>query len=165
MQDTGGRILDAGFWRQDSGCGILDAGYGIRDAWRLRQEERISGSYRELEVYQLAHELGVLAHRLSLQLPKHELFETGSQLRRAAKSVSVNIVEGYGRRRYKAEFVRFLIYAQASCDETAEWLAYTKDCYKDFSVETESLIEQVGVVGRKLNRFISAVEANHQSPK
>ena len=65
-------------------------------------------SYRDLEVYQLAHAAGVRIHEFSLKLPKYELYETGSQLRRAAKSVSANIVEGYGRRRHKAEFIRFL---------------------------------------------------------
>ena len=75
--------------------------------------------YKSLEVYRLAHELGTRIHEFSLRLPKYELYETGSQLRRASKSISANIVEGYGRRRYKAEFIRFLVFSQASCDETA----------------------------------------------
>jgi len=41
-------------------------------------------------------------------LPKFEMYEEGSQIRRSAKSVAANIVEGYGRRRYKQEFIRFL---------------------------------------------------------
>jgi four helix bundle protein len=28
------------------------------------------------------------------------------------------IAEGYGRRKYKNDFIRFIVYAQASCDET-----------------------------------------------
>ena len=79
---------------------------------------------RELKIYRYAHELGVAAHHLSLRLPKYELYETGSQLRRAAKAVSANMVEGYGRRRYKADFIRFLIYAKSSLDETEEHLQY-----------------------------------------
>ena len=55
--------------------------------------------YKQLDIYQLAHKLGVESHKLALKLPKHELYETGSQLRRASKSISANIVEGYGRRR------------------------------------------------------------------
>lgn len=80
-------------------------------------------SYRSLQVYQRAHAFGVECHRLSLQLPKYELFESGSQLRRAAKSVSANIVEGYGRKEYSADFHRFLVIALASNDEVREWLA------------------------------------------
>jgi len=79
-------------------------------------------SYKDLEIYQLGHRLAVEVHRVSLALPKFELYEQGCQLRRAAKSVPANIVEGFGRRRYKGEFIRFLTYAHASCSETIEHL-------------------------------------------
>jgi four helix bundle protein len=59
--------------------------------------------YRDLKVYQEAHRLGVEIHRFSLKLSKFELYETGSQIRLASKSISANIVEGYGRRRYQAD--------------------------------------------------------------
>jgi four helix bundle protein len=49
-----------------------------------------------------------------------EMHEEGSQIRRAIKSVKSNIVEGYGRRRYKQEFIRFVDYALASCNENAD---------------------------------------------
>jgi four helix bundle protein len=71
-------------------------------------------TYRELEIYQLAHTLGVDTHHFSLCLPRFELYETGSQLRRCSKSVSANIVEGFCRRRYKADFTRYLVFAHAS---------------------------------------------------
>ena len=76
-----------------------------------------AASYRDLEVYQLAHRLGIELHRLAIALPKYELYESGSQLRRAAKSISANIVEGYGRRRYKADDIRFLVYTIQSTSE------------------------------------------------
>ena len=76
--------------------------------------------YKDLEVYQKAHALGVKIHHFSLGLPKIEQFEIGSQLRRSSKSMSANIVEGFGRKRYKAEFVRFLVFAHSSCNETIE---------------------------------------------
>jgi len=58
-------------------------------------------------------------HKMTLtKLPTFELYEEGSQIRRSIKSVKSNIVEGYGRRRYKQEYIRFLTFAQASCDET-----------------------------------------------
>ena len=45
---------------------------------------------------------------MSLDLPKFEMFEEGSQIRRSSKSVRSNIVEGYGKRHYKNDFIRFL---------------------------------------------------------
>ena len=77
-------------------------------------------TYNDLEIYQLSHNLAIEIHKLSLSLPKFELYEEGSQLRRAAKAIPVNIVEGFGRRRYKNDFIRFLTFALASCDETKE---------------------------------------------
>jgi len=119
-------------------------------------------SYKDLEVYRLAHDLGVELHKFSFLLPKYELYETGSQMRRSSKSISADIVEGYGRRRYKAEFIRFLIFAQASCDETTEWLEYIHDCYKDLKEEADQLLSMTDELGKKINRFIQAVESKHK---
>ena len=68
-------------------------------------------SYRDLEIYQLSYELAMKIHRMALKLPKYELYEEGSQIRRSSKGVSSTIVEGCGRRKYKKDFVRFLVYA------------------------------------------------------
>ena len=122
-------------------------------------------SYTDLDVYKLAHDLGVSIHKLTLQLPKYETYEIGSQLRRASKSISANIVEGYGRRKYKADFVRFLIYAHSSCDETLEWLKYIEDCHPELKEKVAPYIEQTKTLGRKLNNFIQAVEKQHLTPK
>ena len=47
--------------------------------------------YKKLKIWQLSHELGVRIHQMSLTLPKFEMFEEGSQIRRSSKSVSSNI--------------------------------------------------------------------------
>ena len=59
-------------------------------------------SYRKLEIWRLASVLVNDVHRMtSDRLPKFEMYEGGLQIRRSMKSVKSNIVEGYGRRRYK----------------------------------------------------------------
>lgn len=88
-------------------------------------------SYQNLEVYRRAHLFGVACHGLSMELPKYELYESGSQLRRVAKSISANIVAGYGRKAYPADHVRFLVFALASNDESHEWLSYVADCHPE----------------------------------
>jgi len=71
-------------------------------------------SYKKLEIWQLARELVIDIHKMTLtKLLKFEMFEEGSQIRKSSKSVRSTIVEGYGRRRYKQEFIRFLTYAIA----------------------------------------------------
>ncbi|MFH2145372.1 MAG: four helix bundle protein, partial [Candidatus Omnitrophota bacterium] len=51
-------------------------------------------SYKELEIYKLAHKLAIEMHELSLKLPGFEKYEEASQIRRASKSIAANIVEG-----------------------------------------------------------------------
>ena len=53
-------------------------------------------SYRKLEVWKLARDLVIDIHKMTLrELPKFEMFEVGSQIRRSIKSAKANIVEGY----------------------------------------------------------------------
>ncbi len=96
------------------------------------------------------------------ELPNFELYEEGSQIRRSSKSVVANIVEGYGRRRYKADYVRFLTCALASCDETREHLELLRETG---SLKSEDHYDRLDLqndeLGRKLNRFIQAVELKH----
>jgi len=80
-------------------------------------------SYRNLEIWQLARNLVIDIHKMTLnELPKFEMYEEGSQIRRSIKSVKSTIVEGYGRRRYKQDYLRFITYALASNDETIDHL-------------------------------------------
>ncbi len=118
-------------------------------------------SYKDLEVYQLSHELAIEIHHLTLRLPRYEQYEIGSQLRRSSKSISANIVEGFSRRRYKAEFVRFLIFSHGSCNESIEWLEYIRDCYKNFEPDVKGVLERMDTLGRKINRFITVVSKSH----
>src|SRR5205809_8106745 len=129
------------------------------------QEARHGMSYRDLEIWKLARETAIAVHRMTLDnLPKFEMYEEGSQIRCSAKSISANIAEGYGRRRYKQEFIRFLVFAHASCDETIEHLEMlfetgsleNKTVYRDLS-------SQLDLLGRKLNVFIDSVERLHRT--
>ena len=124
-------------------------------------------SYKKLEIWQMARNLTIAIHKMSLQkLPRFEMYEEGSQIRRSIKSVRSNIVEGYGRRRYKQEFIRFLTYSHASCDETIDHL---ETLFETGSLEVrdfyEKLHNKLEILGRKLNRFIQSVEKTHQSVK
>ena len=124
-------------------------------------------NYRNLEVWQLARELVIAIHNMTLtKLPKFEMFEEGGQTRRSIKSVKSNIVEGYGRRRYKQEFVRFIDYALASCDETADHLdtLVATNSLAD-SATIDDLTRKVDELGRKLNLFLQSIERGHISEK
>jgi len=88
-------------------------------------------SYRDLEIYKISYDLAIKVHNFSLTLPQYEMYEEGNQVRKSSKGVTNCIVEGYGRRRYKAEFIKFLIYSHASCDETIQHLNFIKPKLSD----------------------------------
>jgi four helix bundle protein len=121
-------------------------------------------SYRDLDIYKKAHKLAIEIHEMSLKLPKIEMYEEGSQIRRSSKSVKSNIVEGFGRRRYKQEFIKYLTYSLASCDETLDHLynlyesksLTKKDIYEYFNQEYNHL-------GKMINNFIKSVDSGHKT--
>jgi len=120
-------------------------------------------SYRDLEVYLLAKKLAAKVHKLTIEnLPKFEMFEEGSQIRRSSKSIVSNIVEGYGRKRYKNEFIRFLTYAVASCDETKTHLEMLRETGSLDRKGFEEIFNDYEELGAKLYSFRSAVIKNHR---
>jgi four helix bundle protein len=122
-------------------------------------------SYKTLEVWQLARDVSIGVHRMTIDLlPKFEMYAEGSQIRRCSKLIRSNIVEGYGRRRYKQDFIRFLTYAHASCDETIDHLETLQETgsLKDESL-FKQLHDQLDRLGGKLNLFIQSVESQHLS--
>lgn len=117
-------------------------------------------SYKDLDVYQLAHSLAVELHRMTLQeLPSFEMYEEGSQVRRSAKAVPAAIVEGFGRKLYQQEFIRYLTYALASCDETKEHLELLCETgsLKD-QTKCHGWLERYEELGRKLYRLRETVQ-------
>ncbi len=139
IQDTG----NAGYW-------IIEIDYTM--------------SYRKLEIWQEAKEISVMIHEMTLTLPRFEQFEEAQQIRRSSKSVRSNIVEGYERRRYKSDFIRFLIIAQASNDETIDHL---ETLFETKSLTDQTLYEKLNnglqKLGRKISNFIKAVEKEHNT--
>ena len=115
-------------------------------------------SYKDLEIYRLSYELATKTHKVTLQLPKYEMYEEGSQIRRSSKGITACIVEGYGRKRYKADFIKFLIYAHASCDETILHFNFIKDTHGSNKIDIDPIIETYNELGRKINKFIQYVE-------
>jgi len=121
-------------------------------------------SYKNLEIWKEAREVSVMIHEMTLTLPKFEQYEEAQQIRRSSKSVRSNIVEGYGRRKFKQDFIRFLIIALASNDETIDHLEtlFETKSLTDQQV-FDDLILRIQQLGRKLNNFIKAVEREHNN--
>jgi len=116
-------------------------------------------SYKDLEIYKLAHRLAVEVHKMTLELPKLEMHEEGSQIRRSSKGVVSAIIEGFGRKVYQQDYLKFIIYAHSSCDETKEHLEllFETDSLRDrekfdyFFTEFEKL-------SKMINKFIQSLK-------
>jgi len=135
---------------------MLDTGYDLLSIM----------SYRKLQIWILAREIVIDVHEMSLNLPKFELHEEGSQIRRSSKTTKATIVEGYGRRRYKQDWIKFLVYALSSNDETMDHLENLWDT-KSLTDELKytTLKNKIETLGKMLNKFLQVVETDHQSPK
>jgi len=118
-------------------------------------------SYKNLEIWKLAEEIVIEVHAMTLaKLPKFEMYEEGAQIRRSSKSVKSTMVEGYGRKRYKAEFVKFLVYSLGSNDETLDHL---ENLFKTKSLQDEILYNylhaKIITLGKKITLFIKGVDS------
>ena len=82
--------------------------------------------FRDLLVWQKAHQLVLVVYRATAGFPPEERFGLTSQLRRAAVSVPANIAEGCGRQGDN-EFARFLGYAAGSASEVEYHLLLSRD--------------------------------------
>jgi four helix bundle protein len=119
--------------------------------------------HEQLQVYRLAHALGLRIHALTLRLPKHELYEEGGQTRRSSKSTSSQIVEGHALRHYKAEYVHYLARAYASAEETIEHLRYLLETNsaKEMADECASLQQEYALLCRKLYNYQRSIQLQH----
>ncbi|MGB8376398.1 MAG: four helix bundle protein [Salegentibacter sp.] len=113
-------------------------------------------SYKDLDIYTLAFKYAIEVHKISMKLPKFELYEQGSQVRRSSKSIKDNIVEGYGRRTYKQDFLKFLTYSHASLLECLSQLEMIKELYE--IPEIDPLIAKYDSLGAKIFSFRNYVD-------
>jgi four helix bundle protein len=107
----------------------------------------------------LGKALAIRIHRMTLEaLPKFEMYEEATQIRRSAKSIVINIVEGFGRKRYQGEYAKYLTYALAECDETKEHLnlLFETGSLTDKLLYKE-LYQSYETLGRKIYRFRESV--------
>jgi len=100
-------------------------------------------TYKDLNVFKESYGLALEVSRTSRKFPGPEQFELARQLRRAARSVPANIVEGWAKRNSAPEFKRYLQVAIGSCDEVKLWLEMSRD--EGYASDA--------VVGKHIDRF------------
>ncbi len=83
-------------------------------------------SFRDLSVWQKAHQFVLGVYRLTAQFPQQETYGLTTQLRRAAVAVPANIAEGF-KKRGRPDKARYMNIAEASLEECRYYLLLSKD--------------------------------------
>jgi four helix bundle protein len=119
--------------------------------------ERTGKGFRNLLVWQKAHNLVLSVYKMTEEFPKSEIFALTSQIRRAVVSIPANIAEGQGAGT-KPQFVRYLDIAKGSLSEVEYYLVLAKDLQyisHDKYKEAETLRSEVGFL---LYRLITSMK-------
>ncbi|MBI5741294.1 MAG: four helix bundle protein [Nitrospirae bacterium] len=110
-------------------------------------------SFRDLIVWQKAHELVMGIYTETKLFPAEEKFGLISQMRQAAISVPANIAEGFVKRGIKDKS-NFYNIAQGSLEEVKYYLILSKDLGYSKDIILSSKADEVG---RLLNRLLSSL--------
>jgi four helix bundle protein len=114
--------------------------------------------FRDLVVWNKAHQLVLATYKVTSSFPKDELYTLTSQMRRSSSSIATNIAEGCGRRG-NGEFHRFLQNATGSASELEYQFLLARDL-SYFSEEQYALLqESVVEIKKMLASLINRVEA------
>lgn len=112
-------------------------------------------TYADLLVWQKAHSLVLLVYKITEKYPKHELFALTSQIRRAAISVSANIVEGFRRQSLK-DSINFYNISDASLEELKYHLLLSKDLNYTNINEYNIIMDKTEEVGKLLTKWLQS---------
>ena len=109
-------------------------------------------SFRDLIVWQKAHQLILASYKATKTYPKDELYGLTSQIRRAIVSVAANIVEGYKRNTDK-QTLQFLNISDASFEEFKYLMLLSRDLDFITNCKYEEIFTNSEEVGRLLSGF------------
>jgi four helix bundle protein len=114
--------------------------------------------FRELKVWQKAHELTLAVYQVTASFPHQELYGLTTQMRRAGTAIAANLAEGCGRKG-DAELSRFCSIALGSASELQYFLLLARDLQLLQSGDYDRLAEKTTEVKRMLSGFPHKLKA------
>ena len=111
-------------------------------------------SAKELMAYKKGYALAMRVFKLSKAFPAEERFALTSQIRRASRSVCLNLREAWAKRRYEAHFVSKLTDCDGENAETDSCLDFALDCGYLTAAEHKELTALRAEVGRLLGSML-----------
>ncbi|MDP4011340.1 MAG: four helix bundle protein [Candidatus Roizmanbacteria bacterium] len=111
--------------------------------------------FRDIKVWQKSHNLTLQIYKITKQFPKEEIYSLTSQMRRAASSVTANIVEGFSRRSQKDQ-LHFYNISDASLAELRYHVLLSFDLGYIDKEHFQNLQSVINEVGKMLNGWIQS---------
>ncbi len=119
-------------------------------------------SFKDLLVWQKAHQLVLEVYRLTRTFPSNEMFGLTSQLRRAVVSVASNIVEGFTRLTVH-DSLHFYNMSDASLEEVRYQLLVAYDLGYIKEQEYNNVIKLAEEVSKMLKSWIKSQIQNSKA--
>ena len=92
--------------------------------------------------------------KLTKSFPKEEKYSLVDQIIRSSRSVAINIREGYAKRHYEQVFIRHLVDAIGSKEETRGWLDFALKCNYIDLVTCNKINSEYDEIGAMLHTLI-----------
>lgn len=122
----------------------------------MNENKRMIKSFRDMDVWQKAHECSADVFDISTSLPRSEDYALTSQIRRSANSVSANIAEAFGRSTRKDKNYFYTI-SRGSAYETQNHLLYgVRVTYFD-AEKADTLIKDLDLIIHQLNKIMKSL--------
>lgn len=115
--------------------------------------------FRNLEVWEKAHQTTLTVYKHTQTFPKEEMFGLTNQMRRASVSIPSNIAEGCGRGS-DAELGRFSQIAMGSASELEYQILLSKDLEYIKEDVYKELSDKIVEVKKMLTSFIKKLNAD-----
>jgi four helix bundle protein len=129
--------------------------------------------HRRLRAFHRAHRLTLAIYEQTKNFPKDEWFGLRAQMRRAATSISSNIVEGSARRSAR-EYLNFINIARASAGELLYLIGLamdlqflSRDAHAHLATDAACLVAELESLVQQLELLCGSVrpKAESQKPK
>jgi len=114
-------------------------------------------SFKDLEAWKEGHKLVLNVYKITKKFPKEERFGIIDQMRRAAVSITSNIVEGFTRQSYK-EKLQFYYMSKGSLVELYNQIIISKDIGYIINKDFTQIENQVNIVGKLLTGLIRSTK-------
>lgn len=110
---------------------------------------------QDLLAYKKSFSLAMKIFEISKSFPKEETYSLTNQIRRSSRSVSANIAESYGKRKYQKHFISKLTDSDSENLETRTWLKFAVACGYITPEMFNELMDENQQIGRLIYHMIN----------